>query len=58
MKTDLEKLLKSIDQEKTTNQVSQRLDDAMNSFKQEFGVIKDWATFKLYLIKFYRHTED
>jgi len=56
--TRLDSLLNSIDPDKTINQVSVRVDDAVNSFKIKSGIVKDWDTFKTLLINFFRHTEN
>ena len=55
--TRLDRLLESIDPSKTLDQVSARIDDAINSFEKDAGVIEDWNTFKAVLTKFFRHTE-
>jgi len=56
--TRLDSLLDSIDPAKTINQVSARVDDAVNSFKIKSAIIKDWDTFKALLTNFFRHTEN
>lgn len=58
MKTRLDKLLESIDPAKTLDQVSTRVDNALNSFRINIGIIKNWDTFKTVLTKFFRHTEN
>ena len=58
MKTRLDKMLESIDPAETQEQVSARIDDAINSFQIEIGMIKNWNTFKTVLTKFFRHTEN
>lgn len=56
--TKLEKLLETIDPAKTLDQVSARIDDAINSFTIETVIISDWCIYKDVLTKFFRHTEN
>lgn len=58
MTTKLDRLLESIDPARTLDQVSARMDIALNSFKFNSGTIKDWGTFKAVLTRFFRHTEN
>ena len=58
MKTRLDKLLESIDPAITQEQVSARIDDAINTFQIDIGIIKNWDTFKTVLTKFFQHTEN
>jgi hypothetical protein len=57
MKTKLDRLLESIDPIRTMEQVSARIDNAINSFRVERYIIKDWGQFRFVLIKFFTHTE-
>ena len=56
--TRLDRLLETIDPSKTLDQVSAHIDNAINSFEKNAGVIEDWDTFKAVLTKFFRHTEN
>ena len=58
MKTKLDRLLESIDPARTLDQVSARVDEALNSFKVKSGIIEDWEEFRTVLTKFYRHVEN
>jgi hypothetical protein len=58
MKTKLDRLLDSIDPASTLDQVSARVDDALNSFRVKSGIIKDWQGFRTILTDFYRHVEN
>jgi hypothetical protein len=58
MKTKLDRLLDSIDPASTLDQVSARVDDALNSFRVKSGIIKDWQGFRTTLTDFYRHVEN
>jgi hypothetical protein len=58
MKTKLDRLLDSIDPASTLDQVSARVDDALNSFRVKLGIIKDWQGFRTILTDFYRHVEN
>jgi len=58
MKTKLDRLLESIDPASTLDQVSVRVDDALNSFRVKSGIIKDWQGFRTILTDFYRHVEN
>ncbi|MBW1744311.1 MAG: hypothetical protein JRJ47_12925 [Deltaproteobacteria bacterium] len=53
MKTRLDKLLESIDPTVTLDQVSSRVDEAMNSFKMESGIIQKWVDLKNVLTAFH-----
>jgi hypothetical protein len=57
MKTKLDELLNSIDPARTLDQVSARVDEAINSFQIKSGSIKSWNTFKIVLTSFFCHTE-
>ena len=57
MKTQLDKLLESIDPTITLKQVSSRVDEAMNSFKMESGMIQKWDDFKNVLTAFNWHVQ-
>ena len=58
VKTNLDKLLESIDPAQTLDQVSARIDDALNSFLTESGIIKDWDEFRKLVTTFFRHIEN
>ena len=58
MSTKLDKILDSIDPTLTLDQVSARVDDAVNSFQVGTAAIDDWATFKAILTRFFRHVEN
>jgi hypothetical protein len=58
MKTKLDRLLESIDPARTLDQVSSRADEAVNSFRVQSGIIKDWEGFRTVLTEFYRHVEN
>ena len=58
MKTKLDRLLESIDPARSLDQVSARVDEAINSFHVKSGIINDWQGFKVTLTEFYRHVEN
>jgi hypothetical protein len=58
MKTKLDKLLYSIDPARTLDQVSARVDKAINSFRVERHVIKQWGEFQYVLARFFCHLEN
>ena len=58
MKTKLDRLLESIDPARTLDQVSWRVDEALNSFRVKSGIIEDWEEFRTALTAFYRHVEN
>ncbi|SRR6056297_88828 len=58
MQTKLDSLLESIDPALTVDRVSERIDDALNSFEIENGIITNWETFRIVLTNFFRHTEN
>ena len=58
MKTKLDLLLESIDPARTLDQVSARVDEALNSFRVKSGIIEDWQGFRTILAKFFRHVEN
>ena len=58
MQTKLDNLLESIDPIRTLDQVSARVDEAINSFQLEYGSIRRWDDFKFVLTRFFRHTEN
>ena len=58
MNTKLDQLLESIDPARTLDQVSARVDQALNSFRVKSGIIKDWGEFQTVLTGFYRHVEN
>lgn len=57
MKTELDLLLESTDASLTLDRVSCRVDEALNSFDVESGIIEDWQEFKVVLTRFYCHVE-
>ncbi|MBC2714910.1 MAG: hypothetical protein HF978_06335 [Desulfobacteraceae bacterium] len=58
MKTKLDRLLESIDPSITLDQVSSRIDQALNSFQIDSGIIEDWEVYKDLFTNFFRHTEN
>ena len=58
MKTKLDRLLESIDPTRTLDQVSARVDEALNSFRVKSGIIEDWEGFRTVLTEFFRHVEN
>ena len=58
MKTKLDRLLESIDPARTLDQVSARVDEALNSFRVKSGIIEDWEGFRTVLTEFFRHVEN
>jgi len=57
MKTILDELLESVDPARTLDQVSARVDNAINTFSNTHYIIKEWDQFKPTLIKFFKYTE-
>jgi len=57
MKTILDGLLESVDPARTLDQVSSRVDHAINTFSDTRYIIKEWELFRFTLIKFFKHTE-
>lgn len=58
VKTKLDKLLESIGPAQTLDQVSARIDDALNAFSIKSGIIKDWDEFRKFFTMFFRHIEN
>lgn len=58
MKTKLDLLLESIDPARTLEQVSARVDEALNSFRVKSGIIEDWEEFRTVMTGFFRHVEN
>jgi hypothetical protein len=58
MKTKLDKLLYNIDPARTIDQVSARVDKAINSFRVQRHVIKQWGEFQFVLARFFCHLEN
>lgn len=58
MKTKLDNLLESIDPARTLDEVSARVDDALNTFSTKSGIIKDWDEFRKLFSAFFRHIEN
>ena len=57
MTTNLDMLLESIDPSRTYDQVSARVDEAVNNFAMHRPIIEDWDEYENYLADFYRHIE-
>jgi len=57
METRLNRLLESIDPGVTLDQVSARIDEALNSFNMESGIIQKWDEFKRVLTRFHWHVQ-
>jgi hypothetical protein len=55
MTRKLERLLESIDPSRTLDEVSARVDQAINSFSVRRAVIEDWNEYESFLAGFYRH---
>ncbi|MDY6838842.1 MAG: hypothetical protein SWH78_12805 [Thermodesulfobacteriota bacterium] len=55
MSTKLEQLLESIDPSRTVDEVSARVDQAINSFSVQRAIIEDWNEYESFLSDFYRH---
>jgi hypothetical protein len=58
VQTKLDKLLESIDPVQTVDEVSARVDEAINSFNVGPGVIRQWEEFQLISAKFFCHIEN
>lgn len=58
MQTKLDNLLESIDPVRTLDQVSARVDRAINSFQLKSGSIRQWDEFKFVLTRFFCYTEN
>ena len=57
MRTKLDRLLETLDPAKNLDQVSARVDIAMNSFRVESYLITQWKDFKEVMARFYSHAE-
>ena len=57
MKTKLEELLQSIDPARNLDEISTRVDDALNTYRMDKGLIRNWNEFKLALSQFCNHVE-
>ena len=55
MTTNLDMLLESIDPSRTYDQVSARVDEAVNNFAMHRPIIEDWDEYENFLADFYRH---
>jgi hypothetical protein len=55
MATKLDILLESIDPVRTFDQVSARVDQAVNAFAMQQSIIEDWDAYESFLAEFYRH---
>ena len=58
MKTKLDRLIEQIDPSRTLNDVSSRVDEAVNRFTCGEGSIKDYNRFEQVLTQFVRHVEN
>jgi len=58
LKTKLDKVLESIDPSLTLDEVSSRVDEAVNSFPTQKSLIKERDEFKKALTRFYCHVEN
>ena len=58
METKLDKLIQSIDPSISLDQVSHRVNVALNSFQMKRGIVKNKKEFKSVLTEFFRHTEN
>ncbi len=57
MSKELDRLIESIDPSRTLDEVSARVDDAINSFRVKQAVIENWDAFVQFLADFCRHIE-
>jgi hypothetical protein len=57
MATKLDMLLENIDPSRNYDQVSARVNQAVNSFTTGRAMIEDWDEYEIYLADFYRHVE-
>ena len=57
MKTGLERLLDSIAPARTSEEISRRVDAAVNRFTMISGPITDWDEFRQWVVRFHRHIE-
>ncbi len=58
MKTKLDKLIEQIDPSRTLNEVSSRVDEAVNRFTCSIGSINDYNRFEQVLSQFVRHVDN
>lgn len=58
MKTKLDKLIEQIDPSRTLNEVSSRVDEAVNRFACSIGSINDYNRFEQVLSQFVRHVDN
>jgi hypothetical protein len=58
LSTKLDRLLESIDPQRTLEEVNTRVDQAVNSFPFDAGVSNSWNTFEAYLARFFCHVEN
>ena len=56
--TGLDRLLQTIDPERTLDEVDFRVDAAVNSFNANAGMIAGWQEFKTCMARFFRHLEN
>jgi len=57
MPTKLDRILNSIDPDRNLDEIACRVDDALNSYRMEKGLIHNWSEFRLVLSKFCSHVE-
>ena len=57
MSSKLDILLENIDPSRTLDQVSAKLDQAVNSFAMRRATISNWDEYEQYLAEFFRHLE-
>ena len=58
MSSQLDRLLESLDPSRNLDQVSARVDRAVNSFQLESGVIDRWSDYQELMTEFYCHVEN
>ena len=58
MPTKLDRLIESIDPTRTVDDVTVRIDEAVNSFRLDRPQIDRWDDFSACLARFFRHVED
>jgi len=57
MTSKLDRLIESIDSSRNLDEVSARVDEAINSFSVKRAVIEDWDEYVKFFADFYRHVE-
>jgi len=58
MATELDNLLASIDPARTLDEVTRRVDNAMNAFPMTAGMVGEWEEFKVVLARFWCQLEN